>query len=141
MESNRPDEIFFDPDIYESQFAYAAQFPDIPFWIRLAKTFGPKVLELACGAGRITIPAFESGVDIDGLDFSGRMLAVARERARTRSLPINFILGDIRALPLKEQYDFMFLPTGTVCQQLSERVWADLWLRSPSPSCEWCRPL
>jgi SAM-dependent methyltransferase len=109
MESNRPDEIFFDPDIYESQFAYAAQFSDIPFWIRLAQTFGPRVLELACGTGRITLPAFVSGVD-----FSAPMLAVAQERARARSLPISFILGDIRALSFKGQYDFIFLPTGTI---------------------------
>jgi SAM-dependent methyltransferase len=93
MSSNRPDELFRDPAIYESQYADAAQLTDIPFWIQLAKTLGPKVLELACGTGRITIPAFESGVDIDGLDFSEPMLKVARDRAKARSLPVNFFLG------------------------------------------------
>ncbi len=114
MESNRPDDVFFDPDIYESQFAYAAQFNDIPFWIELAKTYGPSVLELACGTGRVTIPLFESGIDIDGLDFSQPMLRVAQQRAGERSLAINFILGDIRALSFKHRYDLMFLPTGTI---------------------------
>ena len=119
MSSNRPDELFADPAIYESQFAYAAQLTDVPYWIQLAKTLGPKVLELACGTGRITIPAFESGVDIDGVDFSEPMLRVARDRAKARSLPVKFFLGDIRSLSLQRQYDFMFLPTGTISHLIS----------------------
>ncbi len=66
--------------------------------------YGPKVLELACGTGRITLPLYESGVDIDGLDFSDSMLRVARDRSETKSFPINFILGDIRSLSFHDQY-------------------------------------
>jgi SAM-dependent methyltransferase len=113
MQPNRPDEIFFDGEIYESQ-PYASQQTDIPFWIDLAKMYGPKVLELACGTGRITLPLYESGVDIDGLDFSESMLRVARDRSVTKSLPINFILGDIRTLSFHDQYDLIFLPSGTI---------------------------
>jgi hypothetical protein len=47
MQANTPDDIFFDGDIYESQFTYAFPGPDVPFWIDLAKNYGPKVLELA----------------------------------------------------------------------------------------------
>jgi len=119
MLSNTPDDIFFNSAIYESQFAYAAQFTDVPFWIQLARTFGPKVLELACGTGRITISVFESGVDIEGLDFSESLLQVARDRAKAKSLPVNFFLGDLRSLSLKQQYDLMFLPTGTFSHLIS----------------------
>jgi SAM-dependent methyltransferase len=119
MSSNKPDELFVDPAFYESQFAYAAQLTDIPFWIRLAKSLGPKVLELACGTGRITIPVSESGVDIDGVDFSEPMLNVARDRAKARSLPVKFFLGDIRSLSLEQPYDFMFLPAGTISHLIS----------------------
>jgi SAM-dependent methyltransferase len=118
MPSNKPDEIFFDPAIYESQFAYAAQFADVPFWIQLAKTFGPKVLELACGTGRVTIPAFESGVDIDGLDFSESMLKVARERAKARFLTINFFGGDIRSLSLRQH------TTSCFSLQAPSHIWS-----------------
>lgn len=114
MKPNRPDEIFFDGIIHDSQWAEHFHDPDIAFWIDLAKTFGPKVLELACGTGRITIPAFESGVDIDGLDFAESMLRVAQERATAKSLPIRLYKGDIRALTFHDQYDFMFLPSGTI---------------------------
>ena len=107
MQPNRPDEIFFDGEIYESQVAWASRQTDIPFWIDLAKMYGPKVLELACGTGRITLPLYESGVDIDGLDFSDSMLCVARDRSVAKSLPINFILGDIRTLSFHDRYDLI----------------------------------
>ena len=114
MKPNEPDEIFFDGMIHDSQWADHFQHPDIAFWIDLAKTFGPKVLELACGTGRITIPAFESGVDIEGLDFSESMLCIARERAAAKSLPIHFYNEDIRTITFHDQYDFIFLPSGTI---------------------------
>jgi ubiquinone/menaquinone biosynthesis C-methylase UbiE len=103
MEANGPGEIFFDGAIHDSQGACLFQRPDIAFWIHMDKTYGPKVLELACGTGRITIPAFENGVDIDGIDFSESMLRVARERAAAKSLPIRFSLGDIREIVFRDQ--------------------------------------
>lgn len=38
MSANRPDEFFIDPALCESQFAYAAQFTDVPHSIQLATT-------------------------------------------------------------------------------------------------------
>jgi SAM-dependent methyltransferase len=119
MQANQPDDIFFDGDIYESQFPYALPGPDVPFWIDLAKNFGPNVLELACGTGRVTIPVFESGVTVDGIDFSESMLNLARKHAEARSLKIKFLQGDLRSLPFKNQYDLMYLPTATLSHILT----------------------
>lgn len=119
MRANTPDDIFFDGDIYESQFPYAFPGPDVPFWIDLAKNFGPKVLELACGTGRVTIPVFESGIAVDGIDFSESMLHLARKHAEAKSLKINFFQGDLRSLPFRDQYDLMFLPTATISHLLT----------------------
>ena len=119
MEANRPDDIFFDGDFYESQFPYAFPGPDVPFWIGLAKQFGPKVLELACGTGRVTIPVFESGVPVDGIDFSESMLRLARKHAASKSLKMNFLQGDLRSLPFRDEYDLMYLPTATIAHLLT----------------------
>jgi SAM-dependent methyltransferase len=119
MDANQPDDLFFDGDIHDSQFAYLFQRDDIPFWVSLAHDFGPRVLELACGTGRITIPIALSGVVIDGLDFSLSMLHVARERAHTLGTPITFYHGDIRNLRLTTAYDLIFLPTGTFSHLLT----------------------
>ena len=119
MQANRPDDIFFDGEMYESQFPYAFPGPDVPFWIDLAKEFGPNVLELACGTGRVTIPVFESGVAVDGIDFSESMLSLARRHAEAKSLKIRFLQGDLRSLPFKDQYDLMYLPTATIAHLLT----------------------
>jgi SAM-dependent methyltransferase len=119
IEANKPDDIFFDGEMYESQFSFTFPGPDVPFWIDLAKKFGPSVLELACGTGRVTIPVFESGVAVDGVDFSESMLRLARKRAEAKSLKINFVQGDLRALPFRDQYDLMFLPTATIAHLLT----------------------
>ena len=119
MQPNKPDDIFFDGDMYESQFPYAFPGLDVPFWIDPAKEFGPKVLELACGTGRVTIPVFESGVDVNGIDFSESMLSLARKHAAAKSLNINFLHGDLRSLPFRDQYDLMYLPTATLLHLLT----------------------
>src|SRR5512136_1694702 len=119
MQANTPDDIFFDGEMYESQFPYAFPGPDVSFWIDLAKEFGPNVLELACGTGRVTIPVFESGVAVDGIDFSESMLSLARRHAEAKSLKIRFLQGDLRSLPFEDQYDLMYLPTATISHLLT----------------------
>ena len=119
MYPNQPDDLFFDGDIHDSQFAYLFQRDDIPFWIAQSHDYGPRVLELACGTGRITIPIALSGVAIDGLDFSQSMLQLARERAMADGATITFHHGDIRQLPFDAGYDFIFLPTGTFMHLLT----------------------
>jgi len=119
MHANQPNDLFFDGDIHDSQFAYLFQRDDIPFWVALAHAYGPRVLELACGTGRITIPIAVSGVAIDGLDFSESMLQRARERVTTSGVTITFYHGDIRQLSFDATYDFMFLPTGTFMHLLT----------------------
>ena len=59
---------------------------DIALYREYADVNGPRVLELACGAGRILIPLAESGVNIDGLDFSDNMLAGCQEKLGERGI-------------------------------------------------------
>lgn len=59
---------------------------DIPFYHEYANKHGPPILELACGTGRILIPLAESGVKIDGLDFSENMLTVCQNKLKERGL-------------------------------------------------------
>ena len=49
---------------------------DIDFYADYFTGFAGKVLELACGTGRILLPIAQSSVQIDGLDSSAEMLAI-----------------------------------------------------------------
>ncbi len=71
-------------------------------WRRLAAASavrpGDHVLDAACGTGDLAIAALEAGGDVTGLDFSTRML----ERARRKSDAIEWIHGDVLALPFDD---------------------------------------
>jgi ubiquinone/menaquinone biosynthesis C-methylase UbiE len=60
-----------------------------------------KILDLACGYGRFTIPLAKIGYNVEGLDISPNLLQKARECALKEKLNIKFTLGDMLNLPYK----------------------------------------
>ncbi|MFC0189425.1 class I SAM-dependent methyltransferase [Fictibacillus aquaticus] len=68
-----------------------------------------RALDLGCGAGRNAIFLAEHGFEVDAVDLSQSSLDWARERARERNLPINFIHKNIFNLDLEEgAYDLIY---------------------------------
>jgi len=59
---------------------------------------GDRVLDAACGTGDLAIIAAKAGATVTGLDFSEAML----ERARRKSADIDWIRGDLLALPFED---------------------------------------
>ena len=116
-------------DIYEDARLYDAlgvqQFggSDLAYWQRQCARYGGPALELACGSGRLTIPLAEEGVDIEGLDLSPAMLALAREKSDRGACicsgiwvtpPISRWTGGFRSI---------FLPNNSLAHLLT---WRDL---------------
>jgi ubiquinone/menaquinone biosynthesis C-methylase UbiE len=88
------------------------------FHVRLAQDYvrfaalqeGESVLDLACGTGLVTLPAKEAvGKEghVIGVDISEGMLAVARQKSKSKSLAVEFINHDITDLS-----DLQLLPNG-----------------------------
>jgi SAM-dependent methyltransferase len=87
----------------------------VEFWVKVApppdeseieflrSTFdnGPQLLDIACGAGRYTIPLARAGYSMTGVDLSEDFLRVARER----DADVDWHRGDIRALPWERRFD------------------------------------
>src|SRR5215471_11280820 len=53
----------------------------LDFYLELARSAGGPVLDLCCGTGRVLLPCLQAGLDVDGLDLSGALLARLREKA------------------------------------------------------------
>ena len=60
-----------------------------------------RALDIACGAGRNAIFMAEAGFEVDAIDISQTGIAMAREKAESQGLDINWIAHD-----LDEPYDF-----------------------------------
>ena len=58
-------------------------------------TPGDRVLDACCGTGDLALAALRAGGQVTGLDFSERML----DRARQKSTAVEWVLGDVVALP------------------------------------------
>lgn len=55
--------------------------PEIAYYSEVVATGGGPALDLGCGAGRLLVPMLQAGLDVDGVDVSGDMLAHARAAA------------------------------------------------------------
>lgn len=63
----------------------------------LALPSGARVLDCPCGQGRHAHLLAEAGFNVDGLDYSKALLAVAKRRGTSRTL--RYTAGDMRTLP------------------------------------------
>jgi SAM-dependent methyltransferase len=91
----------------------AALEDDIPFYAHLAKRQPGKVLELACGTGRVLMPLARAGVVVTGIDASEAMLD--RCEAKMETLPAaaqsNVTLGrfDMQDFRLPHSFDMAYI--------------------------------
>jgi len=72
---------------------------DLPLYLELARAQGQRVLEVACGSGRILAPLVRAGFDVVGIDVSPHMLALARAKVEAQSTgrgQATFVQGDMR---------------------------------------------
>lgn len=61
-----------------------------------------KILDLACGYGRFTIPLAKKGYNIEGIDITPVLIEKAKKDAKKQKVSINFRVGDMRRLPYKD---------------------------------------
>jgi ubiquinone/menaquinone biosynthesis C-methylase UbiE len=86
---------------------------DVQFYLEYARQTGGKILELACGTGRVTIPVAQHGHWIMGIDLSDTMLEIAREKtARLPSPPdtLQMVAGDMTDFTLDHRFSLVIIP-------------------------------
>lgn len=73
-----------------------------------------RVLELACGTGKLAIPLAAAGRHVTGLDLSPEMLALARAKASERGVDITWILGDMSDFEVPDAFDTVIVATQSL---------------------------
>ncbi|OHB62831.1 MAG: hypothetical protein A2Y76_14675 [Planctomycetes bacterium RBG_13_60_9] len=78
---------------------------DVPFFLAEAKKTGGRVLTLMAGAGRVSIPLLEAGIDLTCVDSSAAMLDILRGKLREKSLAADAIQADVCQSSLRRRFD------------------------------------
>ncbi|HZS02157.1 MAG TPA: class I SAM-dependent methyltransferase [Chloroflexota bacterium] len=111
---------------------------DLAWYHELAAAQGDRVLELACGSGRLLVPLARAGCAVVGLDVSPPMLAIARERLAAAGAAVaarvRLVESHMRAFALDETFDlaviaarsFAYLLTGADQQRALHTIAAHL---------------
>ena len=88
---------------------------------------GERLLDVACGAGQIAIPASRGGIDATGVDIASNLIAQARGRAETEGLSAHFDEGDAEDLLYPDaNFDVVSSLVGAMFAPRPDRVAAEL---------------
>ncbi len=97
------------------------------FLARLPIQAGTRMLDVACGAGQISIPAARAGARVTGVDIATNSIEQARARAQTEGLDARFDEGDAEMLPYEDaSFDLVASLFGAMFAPRAERVAAEL---------------
>ncbi|MRN53970.1 class I SAM-dependent methyltransferase [Paenibacillus monticola] len=86
---------------------------DIEYYRNRLKQCEGRILEAMTGSGRVLIPLLESGLIVDGIDYSPEMLASCRQRCEERGLVAHLYQSDLEELSLPESYEAIIIPGGS----------------------------
>lgn len=121
-----PEAIYKKPEDYDLE--HVGDTDDIDFFVDLAARLKPKrLLELACGNGRVTLPLAEAGAehgfDVTGLEMVPEMLEAAEQRRHEAGDDVQkrltLIEGDMRTWKGKEPFDLIVTPCSSVTHLLT----------------------
>ena len=99
----------------------------LEFLARLPIQVGTHLLDVACGAGQIAIPAARAGAQVTGVDIATNSIEQARARAQAEGLNVRFDEGDAEMLPYEDaSFDLVVSLFGAMFAPRPERVAAEL---------------
>ncbi|MBP2241698.1 SAM-dependent methyltransferase [Cytobacillus eiseniae] len=105
-------------------YLYDELMRDVPYdkWVELVQrkaekyvVQGSKMLDLACGTGKLSIKLAEVGFEMTGVDLSDDMLMVAQSKAAEKGLPMQFYQQNMAELDGLGQYNLI----GIFCDSLN----------------------
>src|SRR5256885_2196071 len=105
----------------------------LEFFDRLNIAPGTRLLDVACGAGQLTLPAARRGIKVTGLDLAANLVQQAREKAAAENLQIRFDEGDAENLPYPDgSFDIVMSLIGSMFAPRPELVASEM-VRVASP--------
>jgi len=113
------------PTYYDVSFSHEMS-EEIAFlksvFSQYCKASHPKLLEPACGTGRLMLPLIRIGFDCSGFDLNERALSYLKEKLKRNKLRATVFNGDMAHFHVKDKsYDGAFCTVDTFRHLLSEK--------------------
>lgn len=110
--------LYDNPDLYDLISPPDAEME--AFYVIAAKANGPRVLDLACGTGRFTLPLAEAGLEATGADLAEPMLARLHVRAAERRVTVETLVLDMRSFALAGRtFDTIMIAANSIMHLLT----------------------
>ena len=95
---------------------------ELPFVFKFLKG-KKKILDLACGFGRLSVPLAKKGFEVCGVDIAKNLLQKAREKAKKERVKIEFKHGEFLKIPYKDKtFDAVIIIWSSFCHLLTKKV-------------------
>jgi SAM-dependent methyltransferase len=101
-------------EVYELDKPVGRRFPGLDYYARQLAGVTGRILEPACGTGRVLIPLLEAGLAVEGVDTSPQMLARCRQHCAERGLDPVLHEADMTAVAETEAYQAIIIPAGSI---------------------------
>jgi SAM-dependent methyltransferase len=97
------------------------------FFERLNIPAGTRLLDVACGAGQLTLPAARKGIQVTALDLAANLVQQARAKAADEGLRIQVDEGDAENLPYPDaSFDVVLSLIGSMFAPRPELVASEM---------------
>jgi len=83
---------------------------DIEFYKKVAIKAKGKILEVACGSGRIYLEILKHGCEIYGFDISPEILKVLKKKGKEQKLKPRVYRADMRNFKLDHRFSLIIIP-------------------------------
>jgi len=91
---------------------------DVDAYIEYARKFGPRILELGSGTGRILVPLACAGFEVTGVDMSDDMITICRQKLELESSEVRararIVKGNVIDLDLSDTFDLVIAPCNLI---------------------------
>ena len=88
---------------------------DVDAYLKIAKTYAGRILELGSGTGRLSVELAKEGYDITCLEIHRDMISIHTKKLNEEtSTNTKIVLGDMCSFDLEEKFDLIIAPCNVV---------------------------
>jgi len=101
-------------EVYDISHPLGSTVGDVEYYTRAVADVRGRILEPACGTGRVLIPLLEKGHLVDGVDHSPDMLNICRRYCRERGFEPELYAAEMSSFVKPDTYEAVVMPRGSI---------------------------